>query len=372
MNISSPAGVEKKVFHLPGLNGLRAIAASVVLYVHTAQFSDYLFGLPSIALFRDGTADYSVVLFFTLSGYLITYLLLREKTVFGEIKFKDFYVRRILRIWPVYYITIFATALIILFLPAYLPHQHVAKTFLFYSFFLSNVGYAFGFQFYTLTPLWSVGAEEQFYLFWPLLVDKSKKIIRSLIVFISCFLLIKTGLRFFENSTYYQLISGSAFDAMAIGGIGACIVFNKKTYLKYIYSLAAQRIAWAFFLYSIFVRPIQIASLFDKEIHAIVFAIIIINVSTGKNPIIRLENKIFNFLGKMSYGIYVYHMTIIFLLGLFFNKMNIHLKPGIFSASVIYVSISVSTLAVSTFSYFYFEKYFLKMKERFQKIKTVS
>src|SRR6478735_4462608 len=99
--------VEGKI-HLKGLNGIRAIAALAVVFSHLG-LSQLDFGIPtknSIDL-----AGYGVSIFFSLSGFLITYLLLIEKERFGDIQIRQFYVRRILRIWPLYYFYLLITLL---------------------------------------------------------------------------------------------------------------------------------------------------------------------------------------------------------------------------------------------------------------------
>ncbi len=94
--------IEKVYF--PGLNALRFIAASAVIITHIELLKGF-FGLKSFwqnpLLYNLG--GLGVYFFFVLSGFLITYLLLKEKTVLNDIKIKNFYIRRILRIWPLYF-----------------------------------------------------------------------------------------------------------------------------------------------------------------------------------------------------------------------------------------------------------------------------
>ena len=104
-----------KSVYLPGLNGLRAIAALAVVVSHTTLALNQ-FGLDSniFGTGQDGKpkgldlAGDGVSLFFTLSGFLITFLLLKEKET-GSLKVRNFYIRRILRIWPLYYLYLFAS-----------------------------------------------------------------------------------------------------------------------------------------------------------------------------------------------------------------------------------------------------------------------
>lgn len=91
-------------FHFPGLNGIRFLAAFLVLLDHTELIKGYL-GLPTLwsETYSAHIGSTGVTIFFVLSGFLITYLLFMEKSI-GPIHIQSFYIRRILRIWPLYYL----------------------------------------------------------------------------------------------------------------------------------------------------------------------------------------------------------------------------------------------------------------------------
>ncbi|MBL0234347.1 MAG: acyltransferase [Chitinophagaceae bacterium] len=97
--------------HLRGLNGIRAIASLAVVISHIAlNFENFGFS-PSHGL---DLAGFGVSMFFSLSGFLITYLLMIEKSDFGDVSIKDFYIRRILRIWPLYFFYLIVCILVII------------------------------------------------------------------------------------------------------------------------------------------------------------------------------------------------------------------------------------------------------------------
>jgi len=177
--------LENNKIFFPGLNGIRAIAALIVIVFHTDQWSHY-FALKSYGFWDLRMQSYAVVLFFVLSGFLITSLLIKEKEKFGTINLPKFYFRRILRIWPVYYtVLIIGFSLIVIFPGAIeLGEKHNLKlTFLSYAVLIPNIGFYFGYSPDLVSILWSVGVEEQFYFFWPLIV--------------------KTARRYYENSQYF-------------------------------------------------------------------------------------------------------------------------------------------------------------------------
>src|ERR1700722_5960803 len=162
-------------FYRPELDGLRFYAFLGVFVCHTVPneakfYSDLHLPMPRLlaAVVRSGAAG--VDLFFVLSAFLITSLLLRERQETGKISLRLFYIRRILRIWPLYFLVV---ALGIVFAHTManfwyytqnLPWYYVAG----YLLFVSNWVYAvFGAPQSICAPLWTVSIEEQFYLIWP-------------------------------------------------------------------------------------------------------------------------------------------------------------------------------------------------------------
>src|SRR5260370_5785061 len=115
MNTNITTNISKEKIHFPGLTGIRSIAALIVIFFHINRNTD-LFGVHPIKYFtdREEMSRIAVVLFLVLSGFLITYLLLTEKKAYGTIEFRKFYMRRILRIWPVYYLIVLIALVILL------------------------------------------------------------------------------------------------------------------------------------------------------------------------------------------------------------------------------------------------------------------
>ncbi|MDB4274068.1 acyltransferase, partial [Algibacter sp.] len=105
----------KKGIYLPGLHGLRAIAAVLVIITHVELFKAK-WGLPNLYNYKliQDFGTIGVDFFFVLSGFLITYLLFKEKEKYNKVSVKSFYIRRVLRIWPLYY---FVLILVFFILP---------------------------------------------------------------------------------------------------------------------------------------------------------------------------------------------------------------------------------------------------------------
>ena len=151
----------KNIHYFDSLNGLRFFAAFLVVIHHseTIRLSYNMFNLKQFSLFNNG--GLAVSFFFVLSGFLITYLLLKEKSVTNQISIKKFYLRRILRIWPLYYLLVFIGTIV---LPAILIYissdvkipysfSDVILYYIFFAPFMVNIFYGHHF----LEPLWSIG-----------------------------------------------------------------------------------------------------------------------------------------------------------------------------------------------------------------------
>lgn len=360
--------------HFKSLDGMRAIAALLVVIGHIELikkqfgFSNYFDTGPII--FNLG--DLSVTFFFVLSGFLITYLLLHEEHHSGKIDVKRFYLRRILRIWPVYYLVIVCTYLLmyinfntITFAPSQIPENLLSNFYLTQIFFLPNISQV-------ANPIcfqnWSIGIEEQFYLFWPLIFIFIKKS-RTRIITLICIIGIIFGLRVVPvlisilgySSKPAETIGNyfimARFDNMAIGGLLAITFYLKKTkWLK------------SFSLPLVFILMISIYFKFLPQYgtahiyYSFLFAILIYYLITKQNVII-LNYPILQYTGKISYGLYMYHLIAIFLSINLISSFKIELNSIEFNITL-YVLTLLLTFALSIISYHLMEKKVLKLKDQ--------
>jgi len=356
--------VSAEKFHLKGLNGLRAIAAFAVVLSHTLQATPVL-GLPQP---QKGLqlARYGVTVFFAISGFLITYLLLLEVKKTATVNVRAFYVRRILRIWPLYY---FYLLLVIITILIFIPDQMDGKMLPFYVILCANIPFILHMTLPMLDHYWSLGVEEQFYLFWPWVVRKVKKLSSFLLAFIGVFFVLKLVAWVYLKKTGtlwpYTLIEVSRFHCMAIGGLGAYWLFQKNSlFVKIIYNRFFEAFAWIM-LFSMAFIDLPLPSLISNECVAVMSVFLIVNVSAERRKIVSLDLPVFDFLGKISYGIYVYHKLIIF----FVARAIASSLPADTGSTIKYAllmtSVSGFTVLVSWLSYTYFEKRFLVLKERF-------
>ena len=372
--------------YLPGLNALRFFAAFLVIVTHIELLKGQL-GFSNSWKFLEqfNLGGLGVYFFFVMSGFLITYLLIHEKEKTGTIKIKAFYIRRLLRIWPLYY---FITLLAFFILPNFemmlVPwlqqfyESNFTVNLVLFLFMLPNLALALNPAVAHAGQLWSIGVEEQFYLIWPVLFKWTNNLLRLLIRLFVVVVGIKVLFILLLNSntipssenmlTLKKFLAMSKFECMIIGAFGAYgVKYNSKKMLRIVYHPIVFGISLLSLPLMNYFSPDQL----NDAIHlpySVMFMVIIMNVSSNNKAIILLENKVFNFLGKISYALYMYHMIVVVfsirLITWFFGEI------GLFQNILIYVSSILLTIFVSWLSYEYFEKPFLKLKSKFTIVKS--
>jgi peptidoglycan/LPS O-acetylase OafA/YrhL len=373
----------KKNIYFSGINGLRFLAALAVIITHIELIKGS-FGIKhywnNSIIFNLG--GLGVYFFFVLSGFLITYLLLAEKKQFGEIKIKEFYLRRILRIWPLYYLIVIIGFFILpnfnMFHISYLQesfNQNFNINLFLYIIILPNLAFSIFSAVPNIGQVWSIGVEEQFYLVWPWLISKSKNIIKTLLILISVLFAIKVGVlilgKFYSHTAWYVplklFVAMSKFECMAIGGIGAYLLFSDNKILKLIYNKISLYASLILLPGLIYITPDKLQDGIHI-VYAILFLTIILNVSSNKVKI-NFENKMLNYLGKISYGIYMYHFMVIPAV-IFVTKRYFDKAPELITNCIVYSIVLVVTIGISALSYELFELRFIKLKSKYALIKS--
>ncbi|MES2517849.1 MAG: acyltransferase [Bacteroidota bacterium] len=377
-----------KPVYFPNLNGVRFIAAFSVLIHHTEQIK-YLMGLENNYgnFFIKNMGKLGVGLFFVLSGFLITYLLLSEKQRRGDISTKDFYIRRILRIWPLYFIIVLLGFFVFPVIPIFnepLRDQYYFdadffKRLPFFLLFLPNIGFVFFRSPYLCAQTWSVGVEEQFYAIWPWII-KSKNPLKTFFKLLTIFLTILgiIWLYIFKISNIDEITKQKIQEGtelffsqfriltMMIGGIGAYLIFaEKKKILAVLFRKDVQVIGYS--ILALMLGTGFHVPGFNMEFYGVFFCFFILNVSQNPNSLIYLEQKVIHYLGKISYGIYIYHPAVIVLcvntihyfLGKNISPLNFNL--------LLYPSAVLLTIIVCEFSFRFIETPLLKLKNRFNR-----
>jgi peptidoglycan/LPS O-acetylase OafA/YrhL len=352
-------------FYRPELDALRFGAFALVFLAHAMPDPASL--PPALRRLCAGLSEglgFGVDLFFVLSSYLITELLLREYARKQRIDVKAFWVRRILRIWPLYF-TFLAAAIWLapLVLPQNFPMFHRAA----YALFWGNFALIVDSRVNTVAGiLWSVSIEEQFYLLWPLVmsyfIGRLKQIAIGLILVSSLtrVLLAASGateLWSFWSNTPARLdpIAAGALMAVLLNG-GAPRISNRIRVAALVLGLALivvcgiafPRVGWG----ALVGYPL-----------ATIAAVLLLAGILGAPW--RVPKQLV-YLGRISYGLYVFHVAA---LRLVHEYINVPVSPVVLSLIRFVGSLGL-TVVLASFSYRWLERPFLRLKDHFAVIQS--
>ena len=360
---------QNKILYLSGLNGLRAIASTSVVISHTLSPTYGDFGIKSNL--RLPLAEFGVTLFFVISGFLITYLLLNEQDLNDKINVKKFYFRRILRIWPIYYLSILLISLLSIYIFKGELEEFISVNLIWYILFAANIPFILSSGIKIITHFWSIGVEEQFYLVWPLFIKYSNKNLNIKIIFLVT-ILIAIKLLVWQyigkDSFIYRFISVTRIHCMMVGAIGSILFYRKNLfYIDFFCNKWVQYVSWSLFV--LIGAGFHVPAVVAHELFAIISLVIIIGQINFAKGIFCLETKLLNFLGKLSYGIYVYHPLVIFILAKYIRYIDINKE---LKFVLIFSTVIVATILISYFSYEYYEKYFIQLKTRLAVVKSTN
>ncbi len=362
------------ISYFKGFNALRFLAAFTVLIGHVeqarAKFNLYSFsGLPFAH-----RGSMAVIFFFVLSGFLISYLLFSEEKKTNTISIRSFYWRRVYRIWPLYFVLVFLGLFAIPFATKLIGISYDALPFwpsiAFFVLMLPNlVTTLFGSNF--LTPLWSIGVEEQFYLFWAPMTKYLKKYFLTILCLIIVLRLVFYHFEYLwmaqGNWLYFkEFLLTQKFECMAVGAFGAYLVFYHFTsqLQKIVFHKLTQLLCISILILGIFTSYTSIqVPIIGPILPAIVFLILIINVGINPKVIFHLNQTWLNKLGEWSYGIYMYHSIVAFAVLSLFANYFIGLNP-VANTFLIYTSVCSLTILISWLSYRFIELPIIKLKHR--------
>ncbi|HXU45879.1 MAG TPA: acyltransferase [Thermoanaerobaculia bacterium] len=368
------AAAPRKV-HFGGLNTLRFAAALFVVIGHI-PLNQSSVGLPAPsygALFFRGAP--AVSFFFTLSGFLITYLLLEERDRAGRIDVRRFYLRRVLRIWPLYFLIVaFGLAFYNALLPALGIHYEVRYSIplavLLYTFFLPNLMNSLYTVGGILNPLWSIGIEEQFYLVWAPAFRRATRRLPWLCfgvfaVFFTVFCLNHYAV--FGNGTAIKFVGQLKFHFMAAGGFcawwlheDAASLLAKPPFASRIWQFALLVLLADYYLTAF----IPWGWLLEELVQVVLYAWLIVDVGANPRAVFKLENRVFDYLGVISYGIYMMHMIAVYSTSALFRRTSWWHGHAVLYCIAYYGCALGLTLLLAHLSYRYFETPFLRLKDR--------
>jgi peptidoglycan/LPS O-acetylase OafA/YrhL len=361
-------------FYRPELDVVRFLAFLLVFIHHVLpptydpRLTHLLKGFAPAFFILEDTFRYGLSLFFTLSAFLICELLIRERDIAGSVDVKQFYIRRILRIWPLYY---FGLALGVA--AAFGPEGHLSDIARvgWFAVFLGAWNSAFhGFLTNPAGPLWSISVEEQFYVLAPWVVKYFNR--KALYGFCAALLILSNSCVFYLGKTSagddrIWADSFVQFECFA-AGILLCLVLQHR-----LPALAAWHrlllvlgcgLSW---LCASYLIAGHFSSLDSKSSWQIMcaYALIALGSVFIIAAFLGIDSKHLSawavYLGRISFGLYVYHAFAIYVTSVFLGRKVSFSNPIYYLKAVLAVGL---TFLAAALSYRYLETPFLKMKKR--------
>jgi peptidoglycan/LPS O-acetylase OafA/YrhL len=344
---------------IPSLDGLRAVAVIFVILNHLK--------VPYVPEGR------GVLTFFVLSGFLITWLLLKESEQQGGISIRDFYFRRVLRIFPAFYV-FWIIYFSLLFIMNGVPSRGEFWDCFTALFYVRNYRFALSSSTH-MAHTWALSAEEQFYLLWPCLFAvlqfDLKKLTRVLIGAIAAVDIYRMIL--FFNFHVHESWLNYAFDCRIDHLLVGCLlaVLLKRGTLAQFWGFATSRVWYSLVPFGLIVASIALNFRYHLAyriavgfvLDPILTAVLIVQVIAFGQSVLWgwLNSRVVRYLGQVSYSVYLYHV--------FANGVVTRLLGRKPTLLVVMAAIGLATI-LGSISYYLVEKKFLKMKSKFTHVRV--
>ncbi len=366
---------QKKDIIFKNLDGFRTLAFLAVFSLHSFLWlapepkSNFQIFARILMTINGASGLIGVQFFFVLSGFLITFLLLHEQLQHGRIHIRKFYARRILRIWPLYYLVILLgfglyPCLVRALGQNYQEHCNLTA----FLFLAANFDTMHVFPSPILGVQWSVAIEEQFYAIWPWLLKVKHSASQLALMVIIFFSSVAFRLAHSAPSEHSELIfhSFSAMGDLACGGIAAWICTYSVRIQGNLQRLDGRWIALAYLFGITWLFAVDVmGSPSGQVINALFFSFVIIEQNYCENSLFKMSRlSYFTKLGKYTYSLYLLHMIPITIFRYVDGWASWFHSSFIFFVLQALAALALS-IALSVLSYHYFEYPFLRLKNHF-------
>lgn len=252
---------------------------------------------------------------------------------------------------------------------------HSAAVFLLYAFLAANVALVFWQPALGVSQTWSIAVEEQFYLVWPLAL---RVVGDRLLTFMVAVVVLKVATlgvlvhTLGPASRVALFVQELAFESLAIGGIAAVLVLRGSRLLRALYHPLGQLATVAAFVAVIYTFDdvMRWSRTFGTTVLSLAFVGVILNVGCNRRSLLRIGNPVLDYLGRISYGIYMFHPLLIY--GLVYAVWRLGWDPvhNVAVQAAVYAAAIGGTIGAAALSYRWFETPFLRLKKRFAHVES--
>lgn len=374
---------ESERIYYPQFDVIRFFAAFMIVIYHSYIAWRGWFGVPGLL----STGDFQTLsafgnhidrfiknmplgvdIFFFISGYLLTILLVMEKQRFGKVNISKFYIRRGLRIWPLYFFLIALAPFIIIWLGEKQPEYW--RTILLVNNFQTMATQNWEYPF---AHFWSICIEEHFYIIWPLLIAfvPFRKLIPAILALIGLSWGYKIYTYIFLPANWYELYlhTLSRMDVILMGGMLAVIYLKKPFEFRLNGYISAGLLATLVIILS-FDDASDFSNMFNgvlrRPVYIALLALPMMDLlfNPSRRDFFGKRNPLL-YLGKISYGIYMYGNILVPIV-----IKKIMLAYSVYNMYFYFLMVFVLSIVIPIVSYEILEKPFLKLKQRFALVKT--
>ncbi len=367
--------------YFENINGLRFLGALGVLLFHCATLPGAIWGEFSEGFWYEksyfllGRGHLGIILFFVISGFLITSILLWEFEANGKIKTGKFFLRRLLRVWPLYFLILGFGFFIFPHLPYGIQTVHELWR---YLLFLPNIdeiimGPHDPINF--LSTLWSLGVEEQFYIVWGVLMTVltfggrfNKKFFVGICVAIIVGSFVFRALHLGDH----RMLHYHTFSVMSDLSIGCLMaVWNSTGKAKAFFEDIPKWQIGVFYVIAVVLLIYEghifrdSLFVFGRILPAVIIGIIILEQVFSKNSIVKLDKiPLFSFSGEITYSIYIVHSVYIYYWAIYFKNHGYTSEWSHYW--MFFVVVFVSSYLTSIVTYYAIERPFFQLRKYFR------
>lgn len=353
---------------IKSFDSLRAYGALCVMFAHMPRLGDSTFA----RYFDNSIAQFSIGyilldMFFVMSGYLISSIILKAKEK-GTFSFREFYINRTLRIFPIYYLTILIVAVFITTEGLWYP-----------LFYVANYYFALNIHVHPLNHTWSLAVEEHFYLLWPLILTTfSNQTCKKILLFAIPAIAVLTVIivpHFLPYSNAHEIIILGTTTRWFSISLGSYLAFksdwlNNLSRKNVITIIGITAMVYLIFYLMPVIPLLKEIPKYTKKVMIAPFISLGIIILWYRLDYVRetffkklIVNNVADYIGKMSYGIYLYHYPILY----YFNLVD--WQGGVTYNALKYWLVIALILACAAISYHFIELPLLKLRHRFYKKK---